>query len=87
MSTRPEFELFALCDPRHEFAHIDLTQKGVDKILVDPATYLKDKIVFTAADSEKAYDIQVQSLHPCPASKIPSPPKLSEIQEDQTELH
>jgi len=85
MSTRPEFELFAMCDPRHEFAHIDLTQTGVDKILADPATYLRNKKVFTSTDSEKAYEIQVQDLQPCPASRIPSPPQLLEIADESRE--
>jgi len=75
---RPELELFALADSRHAIAHIDLTQKGVDAILVDPSRY-KHRKIFTAENCHEAYEIQIQSVSQ-PQSQIPSPPKLEEIE-------
>lgn len=76
--SRPELELFALADSRHQIAHIDLTQRGVDAILVDPSRY-KHRKIFTAENIAEAYEVRVLQSEPQPQSRIPSPPKIEEI--------
>lgn len=72
--SRPELELFALADDRAKQAFVDLTARGVERILVDPSRY-KHRKIFTAENSHEAYQVRLIGSEPLPQIQSDSPPQ------------
>lgn len=69
---------------KHEMSYQKFNQEGIDELLADPATVFKNRFLITKENSHLG-SANCQFVEPCPLPKnsFPSPPKISEIAEEE----